>query len=169
MTLPKSKFIFFQIIGFVLCIYLLQSCTKNDTCLSPKVVALRGGFYYVDSIGILHDSIVTNSNFYFGAHSNYVLNMKRNNKWFLPMAQNQDSINFYFQIDSTDFSPSGLDSIQIRYNRKSHFISAACGYETFFEINQIQYSKNNIDTIIMSSTSINNDVNKEHIKIVIKN
>lgn len=149
-------------------LWTLHSCTKSTICLTPKVVALRGGFYYEDSLNVYKDSVQTNANLYFGSGLNYRLNVKQNSKFSFSLAQNIDSVMIYFQSDSTTFDPETIDSISVNYAREPHFISTACGYETYFSIQKINYSTNIIDTVIVSTPDINNDVNKEHFKIVIR-
>jgi hypothetical protein len=132
------------------------------------VVALRGGFYYRDSVTLYRDSLLTNANLYFGSARQYFLNLKRSSKYNFSLSQNTDSVTFYFQSDSLSFEPETIDSITIHYLRDPHFISTACGYETYFSVTGINYSTNVIDTVVVSFADINNDVNKEHLKIAIK-
>lgn len=147
---------------------LIYGCNKSSTCLTPKVVALRGGFYYRDTVNTFKDSVQVNANLYFGTSLNYFINIKNTSKYFLSLAQNADSVTLYFQSDSTSTEPETIDSLLLHYTREPHFISTACGYETFFNITNISYSTNIIDTIIINQSAVNNDVNKENLKIVIK-
>ncbi len=150
----------------LLCLF--QACNKDTTCLTPKVVALRGGFYYEDSVDVFKDTVQANANLFFGSNLSYYLNIKKSSKFYLSLAQNRDSVTIYFQSDSASTEPETIDSFSVVYSREPHFISTACGYETFFSIQSIRYTTNVIDTLIVSHNAVNNDVNKEHIKIVIK-
>ncbi len=143
------------------------SCNKNDSCLNPKVVALAGGFYQKND-STLTDTLLQNANLYFGKRLQFFQNVKNVSKFRISLSQSEDDSKFIFQIDSTAFSITDIDSINIGYNRQLHYISTDCGYETYFEINHIEYSHQFIDTIIITSNEINNDVNTEHIKIVLK-
>lgn len=147
---------------------LLFACSKSSTCLTPKVVGLRGGFYYRDSATLYRDTILTNANLFFGSAQQYFANLKRTSKYHFSLSQSADSVIFYFQSDSLSFEPETIDSVTIHYLREPHFISTACGYETYFSITGIHYSTNVIDTILISFADITNDVNKEHLKIAIK-
>ncbi|MBK7587209.1 MAG: hypothetical protein IPI22_02230 [Bacteroidetes bacterium] len=129
---------------------------------------MRGGFYYRDTVNTFKDSVQVNANLYFGTSLNYFINIKNTSKYFLSLAQNADSVTLYFQSDSTSTEPETIDSLLLHYTREPHFISTACGYETFFNITNISYSTNIIDTIIINQSAVNNDVNKENLKIVIK-
>ena len=161
--LPHFKLILIVSITLLIC-----GCNKSSTCLTPKVVALRGGFYYRDTVNTFKDSVQVNANLYFGTSLNYFINIKNTSKYFLSLAQNTDSVTLYFQSDSTSTEPETIDSLLLHYTREPHFISTACGYETFFNITNISYSTNIIDTIIINQSAVNNDVNKENLKIVIK-
>jgi hypothetical protein len=169
MNLGTQRFLpHFKLILIVSITLLIYGCNKSSTCLTPKVVALRGGFYYRDTVNTFKDSVQVNANLYFGTSLNYFINIKNTSKYFLSLAQNTDSVTLYFQSDSTSTEPETIDSLLLHYTREPHFISTACGYETFFNITNISYSTNIIDTIIINQSAVNNDVNKENLKIVIK-
>ena len=169
MSIGTQRFLsHFKLILIVSITLLIYGCNKSSTCLTPKVVALRGGFYYRDTVNTFKDSVQVNANLYFGTSLNYFINIKNTSKYFLSLAQNADSVTLYFQSDSTSTEPETIDSLLLHYTREPHFISTACGYETFFNITNISYSTNIIDTIIINQSAVNNDVNKENLKIVIK-
>lgn len=157
-----------QIIFISVILLTFFSCTKSTTCLTPKVVSLRGGFYYDDSVNVFKDSLQTNANLFFGSISTYFINLKQTSKFYLSLSQSNDDVTIYFQSDSANTDPATIDTLSLNYTREPHFISTACGYETFFTIQQVNYSTNIIDTVIVNDYGVNNDVNKEHLKIVIR-
>ncbi len=152
----------------VLGLSLMSACTKSTLCLTPKVVALRGGFYWQDTAAVFKDSLLTNANLIFGKSFSYQLNVRQSSKFAFSLAQDTGVVKVFFQSDSTSSDPQTIDTLLLHYDRQPHFISTACGYETFFSINRIEYSQQVIDTVILSNANVNNDVNKEHIKIVIR-
>ena len=154
----------------LICISFLFSCQKSSNCLTPKVVTLNAGMYYrmLDTNLVFKDTLLVNSNIIFGTKRNYFINLKQRSKFNISLAQNIDSVTLYFQSDSATFAMQTIDSIQLVYTRTPHYISTACGYETFFKIQHIQYSQNIIDTILINDNDVTNDVNKEHLKIVIQ-
>jgi hypothetical protein len=159
---------FYYVISIAIFVFFLHACTKSSTCLTPKVVALRGSFYYRDTTGNFLDTSLVNANLYFGAANNYVQNLKQRKQFNLPLAQNTDSIMLFFQSDSNSIEPETIDSIKVIYTREPHFISTACGYETFFDISKVDYTTHVIDTLLVGVNAVNNDVNKENLKIVLK-
>ena len=88
---------FYYVISVAILVFILNACSKSSTCLTPKVVALRGGFYYRDTSGNFLDTLLVNANLYFGVSNNYMQNLKQRKQFYLPLAQNTDSIMLFFQ------------------------------------------------------------------------
>ena len=158
--------------GFFLLTFLIfgAACTNKSVCLEPQTVALRGGFYYAnsDTSISLKDSFLTNANIYFGQENLYFNNLKNASKFSAILSTIKDSSLFFFQTDSSDFSAEQIDTIQVYHVNELHFISVACGYQFYHQINKISYTKHVIDTIYLNNSNVNNDVNKEHLKIVLR-
>lgn len=47
------------------------------------------------------------------------------------------------------------DTLKITYTTTQHFISKACGYNFFYSIESISYTRNRIDTILIINNSVN--------------
>jgi hypothetical protein len=151
-------------------ILMMAACSQSNTCLTPKTVALRAGFYYHPTDSTSKDSSVLNANIFFGNQSlMYKSNLKNTNGFSIPLSQVDDSLTIYFQSDSLISLPSTIDTIQLAYSRKLHFISTACGYETYYTLQRITTTHQVIDSIAISQAEVSNDVNKQHIRIVLKN
>lgn len=146
------------------------ACTNKTICLEPQIVVLRGGFYYSnsDTSISLKDTFLTNFNIIFGADTLYLDNLKNSRKFSVPLSTISDSTRFYFIADSTNIIPENIDTIDVLHENKLNFISVACGYQLFHDINKINFTKHIIDTLYISSTTVNSNVNLEHLKIVIK-
>ncbi|HUX84361.1 MAG TPA: DUF6452 family protein, partial [Chitinophagaceae bacterium] len=69
----------------------------------------------------------------------------------LSLDQNQDSTSYYINPDST----GGGDTVLIRYSRKLHLVSPACGFVTFFHIDTILATRHHIDSIAIQTRDIN--------------
>ena len=130
---------------------------------------MRAGFYYSnsDSTISLKDTFLTNANIIFGTNELILENIKNSSKCSTPLSTLSDSSVIYFLSDSTNVLPENVDTIKVFHENKLNFISVACGYQYFHEINKINFTKHIIDTIYTNSTTVNSDVNKEHLKIVI--
>jgi hypothetical protein len=146
------------------------ACTNKSVCLEPQTVALRGGFYYSnsDSTISLKDSFVVNANIYFGQGNSYFNNLKNASKFSVTLSTISDSSLIIFQSDSSNFMAETFDTIRAYHENELNFISVACGYQFYHQINKITYTKHSIDTIYLNNTRVNNDVNKEHLKIVLR-
>lgn len=145
-------------------------CTNKSVCLEPQSVALRGGFYYSnsDTSIALKDSFLINANVYFGQGNLYFNNLKNTSKFSATLSTTNDSSLFIFQSDSSDFAAETIDTIHAYHSNELNFISVACGYQFYHQINKISYTKHIIDTVYINYTNVNNDVNKEHLKIVLR-
>lgn len=165
----KSLNVSLQAILFVLLTLFNFSCRQSSTCYEPTYIAMRGGFYYSDSEGDLQDTLLENGNIIFGETNTYYQNIKDGSKFSFPLSQIKDSIFFIFQADSNSTSIDNFDTIHLTYTRELKFISIACGYQHFFNLQSVIFSKHNIDTVIFSTVSVTNDINKEHIQLVVKN
>lgn len=150
-------------------ILVIFACNKNTTCLTPKIVNLRSGFYYMNNENTIKDTLLNNSNIIFGKQNQFFINLKSANKFALPLAQNIDSVTLLFQPDSNNFDIQTIDSIHIHYERDLHYISVACGYETYFTIKKIETTHIQLDTVLIQKSLVDNDVNNEHLKIILKN
>lgn len=144
------------------------SCTQENICLTPTLINMRGGFYRADTSNALLDSLQENAFILFGRDTLYIQVLKKSANFAFPLSQKSDSITFYFVADSSNIVPNKIDTISLFYQRELQFISAACGFQTFYKINQVQYSKQVIDSIAMAGSTVNTDLNAEHLKIILK-
>lgn len=159
----------FQFLTVFFCIALVVSCNSSSTCLTPKSVALRGGFYVKQTDSVLGDSILENANVIFSdAQIFYGFNLKQSSKFQSSLSAASNKVAIYFQSDSTTTAPSTIDTIEAIYTSKLNFISTACGYEYFYTLNSISSTHQVIDTVLLKISEITSDVSKEHISIVLK-
>lgn len=164
-TLKSSIRVVFSI--FILCI-LFISCEQSNFCLEPQTLALKGGFYTKDTANKNVDTSVSNANLRFGSNSTFFTNYKNGSKFSFPLSQTQDTIPIIFESDSTSSSENLKDTFQLIYSRELHFISVACGYQTFYTLKNTITTNHVIDSVLIAVPSVTNETNKEHIKIVLK-
>lgn len=163
-----------RLLKFGLFIFLFSifgvACTNKSICLEPQNVALKGGIYYSisDTSISLKDTFLTNANVLVGFDTVLLSNLKNSSKFSTLLSTNSDSTTLYFQADSTNVLDENSDTIQVYHANNLHFISVACGYQFYFDINQIKFTKHQIDTIYINNKSVNNNVNIEHLKIVLQ-
>ncbi len=152
-----------------MCFYVLcGSCTQSDLCLQPQSLALRGGFYYNDTSNTHRDTLLQNANLRFGTSYSYFTNVKKQSKFSFSLSQIADTIPVIFQSDSTTMAANTIDTLQLIYTRELHFISVACGYQTYFTLQKAITTNHIIDSVLIAVPQITNETNKEHLKLVIK-
>lgn len=146
-------------------IALLGACNPADTCLTPQTVALRVGFSGGGVDTVLPNALLGLEK----GGSWYALSLKGQSGFALPLPQVQDSIRLLIRPDSTLQSNEALDTINLWYTRELHFISTACGYETFFNLYGLSFTRHTLDTVELLQPKVNNDVNPEHVRLVFSN
>lgn len=77
---------------------------------------------------------------------------------YLPLSPIYDTSNFVFLIDNNP------DTLFLTLKRELHLVSFECGFSTFFTIVSLEHSKNNIDSISLINSMIDNS-NEQNLKI----
>jgi hypothetical protein len=166
MKAKQSYLIFFRAL-LLLGLAGFYGCTRDNICLTPTLINMRGGFYRADTSNTLRDSLQENAFILFGG-TLYIQVLKKSANLAFPLSQKSDSVTFYFVADSSNIIPGKIDTISLFYQRELQFISAACGFQTLYKINQVNYSQQVIDSIAIATSEVNTDLNTEHIKIILK-
>jgi hypothetical protein len=168
--MKKPMQMVFRLIIVSVVVFVLHSCTQNNTCLTPKSVALRAGFYKTINDTTTKDSLLTNANIIADKSAQfYGINFKQSSKFSMTLSGLSNTTRLFFQSDSASFDPSTFDTIDVNYTSQLNFISVACGYENYFTLSSLQSTHHIIDTVKLSQSLVDGDVNKEHIQIVLKN
>lgn len=159
------------LIGLWVVLLSLPSCLNEEVCEDVATVPVRLGFYIepdpddplsdepipvsIDSItiyGVGNDSIIYNN----------TLNASQIE---LPLNSLTDSSGFVFRFPQPADLPQRLqDTLWLYYQTEPFLISLECGFITFYELTDIQYTNTFIDTIEIDNISIINTLD-EHIKI----
>jgi hypothetical protein len=88
-----------------------------------------------------------------------VKNEKRSSV-FLSLSPLSDSSRFYLKLDSTK-TP---DTLTFRYTRKPNFVSAGCGFATFFTLDTVISTYHTIDSIHINNKEVNSS-NDTHLSL----
>ena len=146
-----------------------MACNNTSTCLTPKTVVLRAGFYVMQNDTLQADSMLINANVIIdGASSLFGFNLKNASSFQTTISPTADSVVVYFQSDSTSFDPETIDTIRVFYTSKLNFISTACGYEYYHTLNGAKSTHNSIDTVKISNAELDGNANTEHLAILLK-
>ncbi len=141
------------------------SCTSSrNPCLEPTVPRLKVASYQFRGNAVV-DTVLPNVIFasldidsarflYWGA--------KSVSKFDLVLSPLRDTSRWILQADSS-FSP--IDTLTFIYEPKLKFYSNACGYGYDFELLDVRYTKNNLDSVALKVRSVNTKANNENVAI----
>ncbi len=145
----------------------LISCTDEEVCLIPNTTQLKITTK-VKQENLWKDSLLTNARLYFGNTPMYQYSIRNSQYSSLLLNPQEDITRFYFQADSSDFSPTGIDTCTLQYTRQLKFISKACGYYTEFTIQNLSYTTHTIDSIWITNPLVNQNINTNHLQLALK-
>jgi hypothetical protein len=168
-TCMTTKYLHIRQISLWLVFMLLAaSCSRQNSCLEPQTVVMRGAFFSRDSSNTAIDSIQTNANIYFGDSLRYVTQIKNISRFSVPLSPLADSVTLIFQSDSTLLDPSTIDTISLSYTRELKFMSVACGYQMNYLLQSANTTHQVIDSVFINTADVTNDINKQHLRIFLK-
>lgn len=78
----------------------------------------------------------------------------------------KDSIQYLFTPDTSLVNV--FDTLTLHYTPLLHFISNNCGYNYYFNINEVQSTKRFVDSIFIVNNSVTNDINTRNLKLILK-
>lgn len=128
----------------------MSSCENYTSCSGTTGTSLGIGFFQVrDSVesdtippAMTVLGIGQTGSFYYKSGGRPAIR--------LPLNQNADSTVFYIQPDSL----SKGDTLVVLYERKLHFVSAGCGFATYFTLDTIRYTRHSIDSLAIPVKTI---------------
>ena len=146
-----------------------MACTQErDPCLTPKIASLNINTQHlpIDTSTVFIDTALPSAVFIpltttpnktgtiYPQQANFTISLSPDSticKW----AVTTDTPNFPY------------DTITFYYERKLQFISNACGYTYFYNIDSVHTTHLFIDSIHILNTSVTNNVNTKHLQICI--
>ena len=146
------------------CVLLLGACSSvecplNNTVFS--VYALKG------DVSSLTDTLtvsITKQN----AKDTVILNKAIDKSSFkLPLSYAQDEDVLTFSMTDT-LNVTRTDIVKIKKTNHPHFESVDCGAVFFHTITEVSYTRNAIDSIVISIPEVTYDTSKEHLHIYFK-
>lgn len=154
---------------------LALSCeTERDPCLEPKYVYVNAHFLVKATDTTFTDTVfanmlfnpVDNMNLFTdtGVNSRYAGNL-----FSFRLSPVADSCRYYLVPDSA--ANDKRDTITFYYTRDLRFLSNACGYTYYFNIDNVRAkyrgitdTLHSIDSIVIVDRTVKGDANTEHIK-----
>ncbi|MBW8685589.1 DUF6452 family protein [Chitinophaga rhizophila] len=89
-----------------------------------------------------------------------LVNRQPRSSIFLPLDPRNDTCRFYLRLDSIAIP----DTLTFRYKRNPSFVSAGCGFATFFSIDTVITTYNTIDSLHINNKEVNSS-NDTHISL----
>ncbi len=165
----------YVVLGAVLAVCVIWGACKQQRqpCLTPKVASL-----ILETMHITTDTGTIFSDTSLPAAQFLALPTAGNADTFLftqaavftiSLSPTSNSCQWLFRADSVANSPRGtlFDTITFYYKRDLQFLSNACGYVNFYDLDSIRTSHFNIDSVHIINASVTNDISKKHVQVYI--
>jgi hypothetical protein len=146
---------------------LLAACSKDprDPCLQPRDALTRLHFVHtLDTSHVVADTALPNPIMIpIQSKSSYIfLGGKKATGFSIALSEVADSCRWALRPDSaTDIT----DTLSFYYTRELHFISNACGYTYFFQLNRVTTTTHLIDSAIIVKPEVSTDAQTEHLRL----
>ncbi len=140
------------------CLVLFSACQDDTICEDVRANSLRVGFYHSD--GDSGQWAVIDSMRVFSLEHPQVPvydNLKSVSVLELPLNPHRGDCAFIL-----DFYHS-RDTIWLQYLRETHFVSVECGFTLFFELEELTYTRQHIESATLVNDYVSNTMD-EHIK-----
>ena len=163
-----------RLLGILLIGSAFMACTQErQPCLTPKIASLNLRFVHfaADSAIALNSfsdtglpkaifTAMTDS----GNRS--VIYTSPSAYFTISLSPVADSCKWLVLADSASLlTAASFDTMSFYYKRKLQFLSNTCGYTDFYAIDSVHTTKNHVDSVIITNTTVTNDVNTKHLKI----
>jgi hypothetical protein len=155
-----------SLLGFVLIVFAL-ACTNTNSCTIPKLTALRCGFYTKDTNNINQPTAIQNGLVRYRLPNDTAISLVSATGFSMSLPQHTDSVIIIFQLDADD-TENFIDTLCLYYQRNTNFISVACGFETFFELENVKSTRHVIDSVLINNKSVNNQLQPQHLHFILK-
>lgn len=163
---------------------LLASCeTKDQECYEPVLVRASNAFIVTDTMTIripIGDSTVYKDSLIRVYRDSLMLNsameiLNEDRSFFvigteqpdtvmkIALNPGKDSTRYTFRADTT--ASSLIDTITFYYVPIVHFISNNCGYNYYYTLTNVKFTKNLFDSVALVNTSITNDVKTRNVQL----
>lgn len=133
------------------------SCDEK-TCDEKTDALLQIGFYKNSNNKVILTSIDSLTIYGINVADSNLYDKKNISTIFLPLNQNNDICSFVFNSNDT------LDTLTFHYSHDIRFISKECGFASVFNINNIDFTKNKLDSIYIVNRNIDNEY-EENLRI----
>ncbi len=147
------------------------ACTQvRDPCLTPKTASLN--------INTQHLRLITDSAFVDTAlpsaefipitiNANDTIIFPQQANFTISLSPDSTICRWSFRTDTAVAANAGFDTLTFFYERKLQFISNACGFTYFYNIDSVQTTRHNVDSVHVLKTIVTNNVNTKQLQICV--
>lgn len=157
---------FYYILILLFCVVLTQSACQRvaDPCLQSRNVYVRiSTFKPADTGSLGADSLLPNPIVGYAATNQVIyIGTKQVKDFYMQLSPMTDSVKWFITPDSTAVA---LDTITMYYQRSTVFLSKACGYAHNYIINNVKYTNNRIDSVIVNNGNIDGKSDVQNVKV----
>ncbi len=151
----------------LLFLLLVQSCSKEDRdpCLQPKATVLRARtMRHADTGAAIMDTLLPNPQLRpLSDATQYVFGgVRRLSRFSFSLSNVADSSRWVIRPDS---AVAVEDTLTFHYQRQLRFLSNACGYTNFYNLQGVTATYHAIDSIRIVRPDITTDANVENLRI----
>lgn len=160
---------YFIVIFFVLVSLGWAACTEDrQTCFTPKIASLNIHTIHFtsDTATVTADSSLPNAVFLAltadGPKGGYY---PQQSSFTISLSSVADSCAWYIAPDTA--ATAQHDTVTFYYKRRLQFLSNACGYAYFYDIDSAHTTHNYIDSLQLLNRSVTNNVKTQHLQLYI--
>ncbi len=151
-----------RFIVVIVCIISLFGCVKDDFCIDPDAVVMTIDFKTYDSTKLV-DTFLNDLSVYDAVNSYEYYESASNLATInIPLDRTEDQQILVFRHQST------RDTITVSYIKEDIFISNGCGYQTYFDIQNVTHSRLNYDSVNIKVTKVDNILQNRHLEVIYK-
>lgn len=152
-----------QKLGIILLLVIVGACTKSDFCIEPNSATMGLAFKTYDSTNALVDTALQNVDVYStDTTTSLVENIASLTR--INVFPNRKITGQTYVI----FNSNNRDTVSVTYTPEENFISNGCGYQFFFRIENVSFSKTNIDSVNIIDALVTDDPNTINLEIIYK-
>jgi hypothetical protein len=146
-----------------LCFVLAAACSKDEFCIQPQAVAMTMNFKTYDtSLNLVDTPLVEATVFNLDTSYFFVDNAVSLTRASVALKQGQSAQTYVIRHSNEN------DTVLIRYQTDTNFISNGCGYQTFFTLESASSRSSRIDSVNITSERVDNSNTNPHLEIIYK-
>jgi hypothetical protein len=166
-----------QLVVFLFVVFCFAACTQERLpCPQPTIMSVIIGCHQVIALDTLGNPIIGDTTFsnpeivgqdsagFWVTGTKYPLGSKQLLAHLSPIV---DSCKWVVSPDTVSYVAGITDTITFHYQHQLNFLSNACGYAYFYNLQSVSATHTFIDSATIINASVNTNINTEHVKIYI--